>query len=61
MIYLAQSLYNPAVKPFTAAAGFFSNAQALGNVFVCMCMTMRITVQEVNEWPDQPPADLCFI
>lgn len=38
-VYLARSLYNPAVKSFTDAAVIFGDAQALGMctcVFVCV-------------------------
>ena len=62
-VFLAKSLFNPAVKSFPDAAGIFIDTQALRictNMSVCvcpvsMCVCMKqfvgIRRQEVSEWP----------
>lgn len=61
MIYLAQTLYNPAVKPFTDSAGISSNVQAFGDVCMCMTLSMRITERKVSTWPGQPPTPIAIL
>lgn len=56
-VYLARSLFNPAVKSFTDAAGNFGDAQGWCVLVLCVCVDafIRIQRQEVSQWPPPTP------